>query len=33
VEGDLLMPFLVALAVGVLLFVVESSRTKPGDPL
>jgi hypothetical protein len=27
------MPLLVALAVGVLLFVIESSRTKPGDPL
>jgi hypothetical protein len=33
VEGDLLMPLLVVLAVGVLFFVVDSSRTKPGDPL
>jgi hypothetical protein len=33
VEGNCLMSLFVILAVGVLLFVVDSSRTKPGDPL
>ena len=33
VEGDSLMPLLIALAAGVLLFLVDAYRTKPGDPL
>jgi hypothetical protein len=33
VEGDCLMPLLVAIAAAILLFVVESRGTRPGDPL
>jgi hypothetical protein len=33
VEGDCLMPLLIAIAAAILLFVVDSYGTKPGDPL
>jgi hypothetical protein len=33
VEGDRYMPLLIVIAAGILLFVIESRGTKPGDPL